>query len=376
VRGSGGEPTRRRRVALGAALLALVAVGAARADPFADAVVSVTIGEGGGAGAAADVLGAPRGAGAFQGSSDTLSLGLGGSIVVAFEDNVVVDGPGPDLTVFENAFLLRGLVTYPPYAEPATVSVSADGVHWATFPCAAAEAPWYPGCAGVYPVFANADDPLAPSPLEPSSASIASLVDVPVDAFVAPGGSGGDSFDLAQVGLAAIRFLRIDGGMRDRRLGGLSGFDLDAVAALHSIDTPAAADADGDGAADAVDPCPADPGCGPFVSGGFRGSGRGGPAEDLLTWVVPVQHRLVLEPGARRARLVVNVAPGVAAGSVEVRVGRADHTAALGPFVPGSTRVLEVPVDRRRTAVTVRARAADGRSGRRDLDRIVVVTTP
>src|SRR5439155_1341833 len=78
-------------------------------------------------------------------------------------DNVVVDGPGPDFTVFENPFLVRGTTTQPPYAEPGTVSVSADGVHWATFPCALDQPPYYPGCAGVYPVFANADDPSAPS---------------------------------------------------------------------------------------------------------------------------------------------------------------------------------------------------------------------
>src|SRR5207247_10463624 len=82
------------------------------------------------------VLGGPRGAGAFAGSTDTFSLGLGGSIVLEFTDNVVVDGPGPDFTVFENPFLVRGTTTQAPYAEPRTVAVSADGLHLATFPCA------------------------------------------------------------------------------------------------------------------------------------------------------------------------------------------------------------------------------------------------
>src|SRR5262249_57165201 len=124
--------------------------------------------------------------------------GLGGSVVLEFGE-AIVDGPGPDFTVFENAFLTRGAVTGIPYAEPATVSVSADGEHFVAFPCALDEDPYYPGCAGVYPVFANADDPAAPSPLEPSTTPIADLVGVPIDTFVPPAGSGGASFGLATV---------------------------------------------------------------------------------------------------------------------------------------------------------------------------------
>src|SRR5213593_2293566 len=245
-------------------LVLLVLAAPAAAGPFAERVVSYTIGAGGGARKAdlpGVVLGGPRGAGAFQGSRDTFSLGLGGSIVLEFTDNVVVDGPGPDFTVFENPFLVRGTTTQPPYAEPGTVSVSADGVHWATFPCALDQPPYYPGCAGVYPVFANADDPSAPSPLVPTTTPIEDLVGVPVDSFTPPPGSGGDSFDLAAVGLHAIRFVRIDGGPIDARLGGLSGFDLDAIAGVHSIDTAGLADTDGDGIPDATDNCPtvADP---------------------------------------------------------------------------------------------------------------------
>src|SRR5262249_14689434 len=150
-----------------------IAAGVARADPYIDAVVSYHVGAGGGGA----VGGPPRGGGAFTGSLDVFSLGLGGQIVVEFRDNVVIDGPGPDFTVFENAFLQTGMTTLPPFAEPGTVSVSADGVTWATFPCALDQGPYYPGCAGVYPVFANADDPASPSPLVPSDVPIASLVD-------------------------------------------------------------------------------------------------------------------------------------------------------------------------------------------------------
>jgi thrombospondin type 3 repeat protein len=244
-----------------AVLLTILAARAA-ADPFADGVVRYTIGTGGGAREAdlpGVVLGPPRGGGAFTGSTDTFSLGLGGSIVLAFTDNVIVDGPGPDLTVFENAFLVRGTTTQPPYAEPGTVSVSADGVHWATFPCAASTGPYYPGCAGVYPVFANVDDPGAPSPLVPSTTPIADLVGVPVDSFTPPPGSGGDSFDLAAVGLHAARFVRIDASEIEARLGGLSGFDLDAIAAVHSVETAGLHDTDGDGIPDEADDCPTVP---------------------------------------------------------------------------------------------------------------------
>jgi hypothetical protein len=231
----------------------------AGADPFVDAVVAVTVGTGGGGGAAANVLGPPHGAGAFQGSTHTLSLGLGGSITLAFGDNVVVNGPGPDLLVFENAFLLSGLETGPPFAEPGTVSVSADGEHWATFPCAAEASPYFPGCAGVYPVFATADDPAAA--LVPSTTPIEALVGVPFASFTPPAGAGGDAFDLAEVGLAAARFLRIDGGAQRMGLDGLAGFDLDAVAAVYSVETAGGQDGDGDGIVDAADGCPllADP---------------------------------------------------------------------------------------------------------------------
>src|SRR5687767_11554600 len=103
------------------------------AEPFADRVVARTTGTGGGAGEASlpgIVLGGPRGAGAFQGSTHTFSLGLGGTITMAFVDNVVVDGTGPDLIVFENAFLPTGAETQAPFAEPALVEVSGDGVDW------------------------------------------------------------------------------------------------------------------------------------------------------------------------------------------------------------------------------------------------------
>jgi hypothetical protein len=240
-----------------ARLLVALALSAtlASADPFVDAVLDTTIGTGGGGGSTTNVLGPPHGAGPFQGSLHTWSLGLGGSITVAFTDNAIVDGPGVDFTVFENAFLLSGTVTGGPYAEPGRVSVSADGAHWIAFPCALDVPPFFPGCAGVYPVFATEADPA--SALTPSTTPIADLIGVPFDGFVPPPGSGGDSFDLATVGLLSARFVRIDAGTQHFGLEGLAGFDLDAIAAVHSVDTTGSPDTDGDGVPDAADDCPA-----------------------------------------------------------------------------------------------------------------------
>src|SRR5262249_61404079 len=119
------------------------------------------------------------------------------------------------------------------------------------------QAPSHPGCAGVYPGFANADDPSSASPLVPSTVPIEDLVGIPIDQFTPPPGSGGDTFDLAMVGLAAIRFVRIDASQIDPRLGGLSGFDLDAMAGVHSVETDGRSDTDGGGLVDPPRACPA-----------------------------------------------------------------------------------------------------------------------
>ena len=368
--------------------------GRALADPFADAVVSHQIGTGGGAGESAlpgIVLGPPRGGGAFQGSTDTLSLGLGGSIVLAFTDNVIVDGPGADFTVFENAFLTRGLNTGGPFAEPATVSVSADGVHFVAFPCRADEMPYYPGCAGVYPVFADARDPNAPSPLVPTTTPIADLVGVPVDGFTPPPGSGGDSFDLAAVGLAMARFVRIDASDLKPGLAGLSGFDLDAIAAVHSIETaglpdadgdgvpdaadncphtpnPDQLDTDGDGAGDACDPCPGDATCLPAVAPRFGGGGNQGAADAFLTYVDPIARVTSVAHDATSASIVLEVAPAVEVSTFRVRVR--GHDLDAGEVLPASTKMISIPLTHRRTTVALRA-AGRLATGRRvvDVDR-------
>jgi hypothetical protein len=156
------------------------------------------------------IFGPPKGGGCCQGSTDTVSLGNGGFVIVEFAGNEIVDGPGPDFIVFENAFYASGDENSV-FAELATVSVSADGVTWHTFPCDAVGAP-YGTCAGWKPVYANADT----NDIDPLDPAVA----------------GGDAFDLADLGIERARYVRIV----DRPdLEGFNGvFDLDAVGIVHA----------------------------------------------------------------------------------------------------------------------------------------------
>jgi hypothetical protein len=145
-----------------------------------------------------------------MGSTDVLSLGGGGEISFGFGSNAIVDGPGADFIVFENPFD-KGGDPMAPYAEPGVVSVSEDGVTWVDFPCHKDAYP-YTGCAGWHPVLSNPDNGL--SPFDPAVA-------------------GGDPFDLADLGLARARFVRV----RDVSFvggGTTEGFDLDAAAIVHA----------------------------------------------------------------------------------------------------------------------------------------------
>jgi hypothetical protein len=225
-------------------------------DPYADEVVSFTPGAGSGFGSPADVLGPPAGLGLFQGSEDVVSLGLSGAIEVRFADNAVADGPGPDFSVFENPFLTIGigLFTDPPFSEPGRVSVSQDGVQWQTFPCSLsqAESPYHPGCAGVYPVLSDGT-PTTPHASIPTLAPpIEDLVGVSILGLTLPEGAGGDGFDLADVGLPWIRYVRIQAApfLEGPGTDDKAGFDLDALAAVYSVP---ATDADANGVPDALE---------------------------------------------------------------------------------------------------------------------------
>ncbi len=156
------------------------------------------------------VLGPPKGAGAINGSFDVVTLGNGGSITLGFAPSSIVDGPGPDFIVFENAFYISGDPSAP-YAELASVEVSDDGQHFAAFPCTASEAP-YESCAGFHPVYANPEENA-------------------IDA-TDPAVAGGDAFDLADLGLVQARYVRIID--RVDLTGGNGTFDLDAVSIVNA----------------------------------------------------------------------------------------------------------------------------------------------
>jgi hypothetical protein len=183
--------------------------------PHAIGVITHELGAGGGFGADAlpdVVLGAPRGSGLRMGSTDVLSLGIGGSLTLEL-GVAAIDGEGADFLVFENAFRIGGSAANV-YVEPALVEVSADGTTWTAFPCDPALSP-FAGCAGLSPVLANVDTNMldARDPLM----------------------AGGDAFDLATIGVSRARFLRITDGGHGRVDGaGTDGFDLDAIAVIHA----------------------------------------------------------------------------------------------------------------------------------------------
>jgi hypothetical protein len=156
------------------------------------------------------VLGPPRGGGTTHGSLDVATLGNGGSITLGFAPSVIVDRPGPDFIVFENAFYVNGDASKP-FAELATVEVSEDGQTFHAFPCTATAYP-YDSCAGWHAVLANADE----NSIDPTDPAVA----------------GGDAFDLADLGLARARFVRITD--RVDQTGTAGSFDLDAVSIVHA----------------------------------------------------------------------------------------------------------------------------------------------
>ena len=189
------------------------------ASRFVTKVVSFTPGACAGFGASRMpdvVFGPPVGGSDTEGGLDVVSLGIGGEIVVSFEPNAVVDGPGADFLVFENAFYAAGNPN-DIFADPGEVSGSDDGVTWTTFPCTATAAP-YGACAGWHPVYSSPTNGI--SPFDPKAA-------------------GCDPYDLADVGVARARFVRI----RDKSTQSCptttprpstDGFDLDALAIVNA----------------------------------------------------------------------------------------------------------------------------------------------
>ncbi|MGO8993967.1 MAG: cell surface protein [Polyangiaceae bacterium] len=162
------------------------------------------------------VEGPPVGGGAGMGSLDVLSLGNGGSLVVAFTPNQIVDGPGIDFIVFENPFDIAGNPNNL-YAEPGEVSVSNDGVNWTTFPCTSTTFP-YGACGGWHVVYSNPANCI--SPFDTTNA-------------------GGDAYDLADIGVTSAKYVRIVDKIIEACPAtaaddpNTNGFDLDAIAIVN-----------------------------------------------------------------------------------------------------------------------------------------------
>ena len=181
-----------------------------RLYPYAQAVVEFNPGPESGFGQELFpeiVLGPPQGFGPAHGSVDVLSLGVAGEIILDFFPREMIDGEGADFAVFENVFW-PGNDSSNPWKELAEVSVSDDGENWHTFTCVQENSTTgeWPGCAGWRPTHSYA----------------------PQTDSLDPDVSGGDLFDLADLGLTHARYVKI----RDLAQDGAApsaGFDLDAV---------------------------------------------------------------------------------------------------------------------------------------------------
>lgn len=205
-------------------------------DPWADHVVSFNAGTGGSAGFdnPTTCLGPPE---RFTGEAsavatvvspfspawgmdELVSIGLGGSIVLSFDEPVRDDADNPwgiDLLLFGNSGLIDG--AYPLGmcsgmfgADGGTVEVSADGVTWIPITIEA-DAPWatlgwrdagpYDATVGNAPT----DVVLPVNPSIPPESIIGLDYSSIIEVYA--GSAGGTAIDLADTGLDAISYVRI-----------------------------------------------------------------------------------------------------------------------------------------------------------------------
>jgi hypothetical protein len=138
---------------------------------------------------------------------EILSLGLGGEITVGLKNRLIYDIPGIDFIIYENVFKNPYKDIY--FAEPAVVSVSYDGVEFQEFHF---DSTSLEGCAGTKPTITEGVD---------------------YDPYLC----GGNAFDLDELGLNEIQYIRIK-DITEMLINNpahnyydptLTGFDLDAV---------------------------------------------------------------------------------------------------------------------------------------------------
>lgn len=140
-----------------------------------------------------------HGGGQATGSQDVLSLGyekgVNNSVVLTWSDRIVLNGPGTDLVIFENVFVIGSGPNH--FMDLLVVEVSLDNESWVAFPhdylhsdetvYSADPAMWH-GFAGRLPVILN-EDSMRVDPFDQASA-------------------GGDHFDLDA--------LPLDGGLAEQ----------------------------------------------------------------------------------------------------------------------------------------------------------------
>lgn len=192
-------------------------------------------------------------------ASEVVSLGIGGSIELAF-DHLVLDDPdnpfGVDLLVFGNPFctdtnapwgIVGGI-----YEEGGRIEVSLNGRDWVVIPDVMAD--------GGFPTFGWRDaGPYAEQPgrlptdftkpVNPSRHPNG-LIGLDFDALIETydGSGGGVGVDLASVGLSAIRFVRIT------NIGIDYTPEIDAIADVAAADgTRLPGDLNGDGLVNGID---------------------------------------------------------------------------------------------------------------------------
>ncbi|MCL2039562.1 MAG: hypothetical protein FWG85_03930 [Bacteroidetes bacterium] len=148
--------------------------------------------------------------------SEVVSLGLDGEIVVGLKEGYIIDKDGPDFIIFENVFSNYNETKI--FVEPAIVSVSNDGVNFVEFPY---NTETLEGFAGIN--WTNGSE---------------NCFDYRI--------SGGDAFDLADIGMDSIRYIKIkDTALFISKLPTnhkyyspaaivTNGFDLDAVVLLNT----------------------------------------------------------------------------------------------------------------------------------------------
>jgi hypothetical protein len=237
----------RHKLRLGAGLLAAAATLAfVLTDDYAGTITQFLPGPSGDV-FAFDAVGPPSGTGLFGGSTDVTTLGVSGSLTLEMS-SPAVNGPGTDLIVCENPFLLLTDPTLS-FAEICTVEVSTDNVNFARFPIRYAGPPgpflpfetaklaWYSGFSGSRPVLTSV--PLGPSPLDVVHA-------------------GADAFDLADLAdhplvlgglldlnsISYVRLTDVDTGtlvddfgttVWDCGLDSSSSSDIDAVIGVNNL---------------------------------------------------------------------------------------------------------------------------------------------